>query len=158
MPPGSPGAATNAALIEIYELTGRYADAVMRRDTDAWLACWSTMPRWHLDGQEVRGREALEARWTETLERYPLVIHKTHPGPLVLRGGRARGRCTVEEILRDGDGNARQVIGVYHDEFENEDRWAFSKRRFDVLLTRPIDLGDAETRAWPEGLEDFLDI
>ena len=76
---------------------------------------------------------------------------------LRIDGDRARGRCSVQEVLQLPDGGARQIFGVYHDQFVRADDWHFAHRRFDVLLARPIDLSEADVVPWPEDVDpDFM--
>lgn len=154
----TPGPVINAARIDILDLLGRYADAVMRSDQDDWIDCWGSNPTWNRGGQIVSGRNALLETWHDIRRRYTPVVHTIHPGRIAVRNGSARGRCTVQELLKCEDGSARQVVGVYHDDFEPADvGWRFQSRRFDMLMSRAIDLGNAELRSWPAGLEDFID-
>jgi ketosteroid isomerase-like protein len=152
------GTAVNAAHVELNALLARYADAVMRRDPDDWIATWAPDATWYLAGHEVTGRDAILATWQGAMAGFPLVIHTVHTPHVVIGDGVARGRCTVEEILQTADGGARQVFGVYHDEFTRAgEAWLFQRRRFDVLLARPIDLSAADVIPWPADVDpDFL--
>lgn len=152
-----PGPVINAAHLELHALLARYADAVMRRDPDDWISTWAPDATWYLAGHEVTGRDAILATWQGAMAGFPLVIHTVYAPHVRIRDGVARGRCTVQEILQTADGGARQVFGVYHDEFTRGDEWLFQKRRFDVLLSRPIDLSEADIIPWPTDVDpDFL--
>lgn len=152
-----PGPVINAARLELHALLARYADAVMRRHPEDWIATWAPDATWLIGGEEIQGRDAILASWAADLERFPLVIHTVYAPNLVITDGVARGRCTVQEIRQTADGAARQVFGVYHDEFTRGDEWLFRRRRFDPLLVRPIDLSGAEVYGWPAGVDpDFL--
>lgn len=153
----TPGPVLNAARIDIQDLLCRYADAVMRRDPDAWIDCWGADPTWILDGDRISGRDELLKHWHELMQQSSAIIHTVHPGRIALRGGGARGRCTVQELIQSGDG-ARQVIGAYHDEFEPaQSGWRFRSRRLDTLLCRKLEIGDATLSPWPQDLDDFID-
>lgn len=152
-----PGPMINATRLELHALLARHADAIMRRHPEDWIETWAPDASWILRGEETRGREAILERWSRELEQFPLVIHTVYAPNLVINDGVARGRCTVQEIRQHADGSARQVFGVYHDEFARSDVWLFHRRRFDVLLARPLDLSDAELNAWPADVDpDFL--
>ncbi len=152
-----PGPMINATRLELHALLARHADAVMRRHPEDWIETWAPDASWIVDGEESKGREAILERWSAELAAWPLVIHTVYAPNLVITDGVARGRCTVQEIRQAQDGSARQIFGVYHDEFARGDAWLFHRRRFDVLLSRPLDLGEAQVHGWPADVDpDFL--
>ena len=151
--------ASQSIVVEISQLMARYADAVMRRDAEDWGATWAEDAVWNLSGNEVAGREAIVQLWLGAMGGFPMVIHTAFPPAVrVIDDDHARGRCTVREILRMPDDSAREIVGVYHDEFVRTDEgWRFASRRFDVLLARPLDLSEADIAPWPADTEpDFL--
>ena len=56
--------------LAIRALVARYADAVCRRDPDAWAATWAEDCRWDLGGPLASGR-------AETLDLWRTAIAKT---------------------------------------------------------------------------------
>ncbi len=148
----------DAARRAIERLLHRYADAVNRRDADAWIACWSDDPTWTLMGHEVRGREAVLEMWRGAMGGFPFVAHIVH-APLIepQDAGHARIRCYVQELLALGDGGGQHVFGVYHDTVvAGEAGWRFESRRFDILMRLPLEMSGAEFPAFPDGLEGWL--
>ncbi len=145
------------AEVRINALLARYADAVVRRDPHDWIATWAPDASWFLAGTEITGREAILDTWQRAMAGFPFVIHTVTPPVLRIDGDQARGRCSVQEVLRLPDGGARQIFGVYHDRFVLTQDWHFAHRRFDVLLARPIDLDGADVVPWPADVDpDFL--
>ena len=145
------------AEVRINALLARYADAVVRRDPEDWIATWAPDATWYLAGTEITGRDAILDTWQRAMAGFPFVIHTASPPVLRIDGDRARGRCSVQEVLQLPDGGARQIFGMYHDHFVRSDDWQFAHRRFDVLLARPIDLSEADVVPWPEDVDpDFL--
>ena len=145
------------AEIRITALLARYADAVVRRDPDDWIATWAPDAIWSLAGTEITGREAILDTWQRAMASFPFVIHTVTPPVLRIDGDQARGRCSVQEVLRSPDGSARQIFGTYHDRFVLTQDWHFAHRRFDVLLARPLDLAGADVVPWPADVDpDFM--
>jgi hypothetical protein len=71
------------ARLAIRELLESYADAVTRRDAEAWGATWAEDAEWSLpDYPEIgttHGREAIVAMWVEAMKAIPASCSK--PGP-----------------------------------------------------------------------------
>ena len=44
--------------LEIRNLVARYSDAVLRFDSETWLATWAQEGEWELLGERSRGQEA----------------------------------------------------------------------------------------------------
>ena len=90
-------------------MLARYADAVVRRDPDDWIATWASDAIWSLAGTEITGREAILNTWRRAMARFPFVIHAETPPVLRIDGDQARGRCSVLEVLRSSDGGGHQI-------------------------------------------------
>lgn len=152
-----PGPMINAARLELHALLARHADAVMRRHPEDWIATFAPDATWIIGGMEYQGRDAILTAWSEAMAALPFVIHTVYAPNLVITDGVARGRCTVQEIRQRSDGTAEEVYGVCHDEFTRGDAWLIHRRRFDVLLARPLDLSAARLAPWPADVDpDFL--
>ena len=60
--------------LAIRALVARYADAVCRRDPDAWAATWSEDCRWDLGGgRVVSGRAETLNLWRTAIAKYDWV-------------------------------------------------------------------------------------
>lgn len=129
--------------LEINHLAQVYADGVMQRDAQIWGSTWAENGAWHLaPGMDpVVGREALKAFWTGVMEGYPQVLHFVQPGLIEVSGDTATARFYVQENIKDSNGDAFRVVGVYNDELVREDgAWRFAVRRFNVMYRGPVDL------------------
>ena len=120
--------------IEIQELLAKYADAVVRRDAEAWADTWATDGEWQVLGQSAVGPEALVTLWKGLMSQLPFVIQLPHNGWTELEGDTGRGRWYVNEHGQDKNGNAILSMGVYHDQYVKVDgAWRFRFRRFEPL-------------------------
>ncbi|PEQ14436.1 DUF4440 domain-containing protein [Novosphingobium sp. PC22D] len=120
--------------IAIRELLETYADAVTRRDPDAWGATWADDGEWSLpDYPELgttRGREAIVAMWVEAMKSYPGIMFEAWPGSIEVDGDRATLRSYTAEVY-DQDGTTFRDRGLYEDTcVKVGGRWLFKSRSF----------------------------
>jgi len=121
--------------LAIRRLLEAYADAVFRRDAEAWGVLWDEDAVWRLLGQEVRGRAAIVAAWSEAMRAFPVAAFFVQPGPLEIAGDAAQGRSYTNEVLRTADGAVRRVVGRYEDRFVRRGAgWLFAARSFSILM------------------------
>lgn len=121
--------------MDIRNLVARYADAVCRRDRDAWAATWATDALWQLpSAPAVRGRDAIVEMWVNAMSNFPFVAQLVYNGTVEVSGQSASGRFYITEHLKFADGNGMFNIGVYQDRFvKNTDGWQFAERHYSVL-------------------------
>ena len=127
----------------IQHLAQVYADGVMQRDADIWGNTFTANGTWVLsaDMDPVTGRENLKTFWTSVMAGYPNVLHWVQPGLIEVDGDRATARFYVQENIKDADGNAFRVAGVYNDELIRENgAWKFNVRRFNAMYRGPVDM------------------
>lgn len=120
--------------LAIRELLDTYADAVTRRDAEAWGATWAEDAEWSLpDYPEIgttRGRAAIVAMWVEAMKAYPGIMFEAWPGSIEVVGDRATMRSYTAEVY-DKDGDAVRDRGVYEDTCVKLDgQWLFESRSF----------------------------
>lgn len=121
--------------LAIRRLLEAYADAVFRRDANAWAATWAEDGVWSLMGAEIAGRAAIVTAWRSAMAGFPVAAFFCQPGPIRIDGDRATGRSYTNEVLKTADGAIRRVAGAYDDTFvRTTEGWRFCARRFDVLL------------------------
>lgn len=128
---------------QIQQLAQRYADGVMQRDAELWGNTWADQGEWHLSpGMDpVKGRENLKTFWSQVMSGFPMVLHWVQPGLIEVNDNTANARFYVQENIKDAQGEAFRVAGVYNDELIIEDgQWKFAVRRFDTLYRGPVDM------------------
>ncbi|MEM7078349.1 MAG: nuclear transport factor 2 family protein [Pseudomonadota bacterium] len=120
---------------DIRDLVARYADAVIRRDKDAWGDTWAADGRWKLPGARlVEGREAIVELWLGAMARFKFVAQIIHQGLVRMDGDEAFGRFTLTEHLQFADGGGMFNVGVYQDRYVNTaDGWRFAERHYTAL-------------------------
>jgi hypothetical protein len=120
--------------LAIRELLETYADAVTRRDPEAWGATWAEDGEWSLpdypDIGTTKGRPAIVAMWIEAMKAYPGIMFKAWPGSIAVEGEGATMRSYTSEVY-DQDGITMRDRGVYDDMCVKVDgRWLFKSRSF----------------------------
>jgi ketosteroid isomerase-like protein len=120
--------------LAIRELLETYADAVTRRDADAWGATWAEDAEWSLpDYPELgttKGRPAIVAMWVEAMKSYPGIMFEAWPGSIEIDGNRAVMRSYTSEVYDQGDVTMRDR-GTYDDVCIKVDgQWLFTSRSF----------------------------
>ena len=136
--------------LEIRNLVARCADAVARRDADAWGATWAEDGEWLILGQSTKGRDQVVGLWTNLMSGFSFVIQLPSGGIIEIEGPRASGRWYITEQGQDASGAPILNIGIYQDEYcRVGDQWRFLRRRFDPLYLGPPDL-TAKPFPYPE--------
>ncbi len=140
--------------LAIRDLVNRYSDAVVRRDAKAWGDTWADDGEWQILGNSIRGRDEIVERWLKFMSGLPFVVQQASGGIIDFEerdaAGAATGRWYVNEYGFTGKGAGMLTLGVYHDGYtRTNDRWRFSRRRFDVLYMGPPDLS-APHHAFPD--------
>lgn len=120
--------------LAIRELLETYADAVCRRDADAWGATWADDAEWSLpDYPEMgttRGRSAIVAMWVEAMKAYPGILFQAWPGSIEIDGDIAQVRSYTAEVY-DQDGQTKRDRGLYNDVcVKIGGQWLFKSRSF----------------------------
>ncbi|MCC6382996.1 MAG: nuclear transport factor 2 family protein [Dehalococcoidia bacterium] len=128
--------------VALHQLVDRYADAVNRRDADAWGACWAQDGTWDLGaGRQVTGRDAIVGLWKQLMGGLPFVVQIVHSGVVDSAGDTATARWYLTEYMHLPDGAKRMGVGVYRDDCVRVDgRWQFARRRYNLLYSGPADL------------------
>jgi len=126
------------------DLVHAYADAVNRRDAEAWRELWTEDGVWEAFGTAFEGRDRVVATWQGAMQGFALVFHVSHHGVLTVEGDVAQGRWTISEQLKGVDGTASVLLALYHDDYRREaGQWRFARRRLEVLYQGPPDLSGA---------------
>lgn len=134
--------------LAIRNLVARYADAVWRRDGDAWEATWATEGTWTLPGgHEVAGRNNIRAAWERAMSRYPTVVQLIHQGEIRFDDHAATGRWYLSERGTTVDGDPIDHVGAYDDTYiAGDGGWRFLTRRFEVIAVGSAGVAPAALR------------
>ncbi len=120
--------------LSIRELIEAYADAVFRRDAEAWIDCWADDATWDLMGHSVAGRDAILATWKGAMSAFETTAFFAQPGRIAVEGDLAAARVWTQEVLVTKAGDTRRVVGAYDDSLVRRDgRWLFARRAFRIV-------------------------
>lgn len=120
--------------LAIRERLEAYADAVFRRDAEAWGANWAEDSVWNLGGTEVSGKANIVGLWNGAMAGFSFVAFFVQPGEITIEGNRARVRSYTAEDLVETGGRFRHVIGRYDDELVKQGgTWLFTRRIYTIL-------------------------
>ncbi len=120
--------------LAIRALNEAYADAVFRRDAEAWGANWAEDSTWHLMGQTFTGRGTIVAVWQSAMADFPFAAFFVQMGRLEIDGDTASGTVYTHENLRTLTGELQRPVGRYTDRYIRiAGRWLFAERNYDML-------------------------
>lgn len=124
----------------IRQLYGRYGDALWRKDTRDFIACFTEQAVWKIAGMTITGH----AEVGTLFEKYMAGAHKvmmfTGIPVLQVAAGVATGRVQVTEYCKLSDGSAIRTLGIYYDRFvEEAGTWRFQWHHFNLYYYGPAD-------------------
>lgn len=120
--------------LAIRALNEVYADAVFRRDAQAWGETWAEAATWYLMGQTVTGRSAIVTAWENAMAAFPFAAFFVQPGSLLVYGDTATGIVYTHEVLETTAGELYRPVGRYADRYIKQDgRWLFAERTYELL-------------------------
>ena len=120
--------------LAIRALNEAYADAVFRRDAQAWGETWAEGATWHLMGQTVTGRPAIVAAWEAAMAAFPFAAFFVQQGALLVDGDTATGTVYTHEVLENTAGELLRPVGRYADRYiKQAGRWLFAERNYEML-------------------------
>jgi uncharacterized protein (TIGR02246 family) len=135
------------AYCEIRALVERYADAINRRDAEAYAATWTSDGVWEIRGDRYEGREAIMAYWQPLMAGIPWVLQTINNGTVDVMGDVATCRWFHTDFAVLPDGAKRMAIGLYYDTCSREDgEWRFAHRSYVRMAEIPLS-PDAQTFA-----------
>ncbi len=129
-----------AADCGIRQLHARFADAVWRKDAEAFAECFSQDAEWKIATMHIKGKNEIGAFFDRIMgicARVRLIVGT----PILEVGdGVASSRVSVTELAKMTDGSSAMTLGVYYDRYVEEGgRWCFSWRHFGLHYRGPID-------------------
>lgn len=132
-----------AADVAVRQLYARYADAVWRKDTAAFLACFTGDATWKISGQVAQGRKAIGSFFDKSLALSERVMFWAGPPAIDIADGVVTARLQVTEMIRRKDG-AYRTLGLYYDRFASENgALRIAWHHFDMAYFGPPDLSGA---------------
>jgi ketosteroid isomerase-like protein len=132
--------------LALRNLMGRYADAVNRRDADAWVATWATDGVWNLLGNPVSGRDNILALWQQMMASFEFALMLPSSCLFDVSGDAASGHWYLHEYTRDLQGNASTVLSRYLDTYVRKGgQWLFQSRHYSFIYNGPADLSGTYT-------------
>jgi len=132
--------------LALRNLMGRYADAVNRRDADAWVATWSPDGVWNLLGNPVSGRDNILALWQQMMGSFEFALMLPSSCLFQVNGDSASGHWYLHEYTRDLQGTATTVLSRYLDTYVKQGgQWLFRSRHYSFIYNGPADLSGTYT-------------
>lgn len=130
-----------AAEIGVRRLHARCADAVWRKDRDAFVECFVPVGEWKVAGMHLRGHEAIAEGFDRFLALNERVLMSFASPILEVGQGTASGRTYTSETVKTLGGQGMCSIGIYYERFtETDAEWRFQWRHFDFCYFGPCDL------------------
>lgn len=127
------------AYCEIRALVERYADAVNRRDVEAYADTWTPDGVWEIRGSRYEGREAIMAYWQPLMAGIPWVLQTINNGTVDVAGEIAKCRWFHTDFAVLPDGAKQMAIGLYYDTCSREGgEWRFSHRSYVRMAEIPL--------------------
>ena len=124
----------------VRRLYGLYADALWRKDPDAFGACFSEDAVWKIAGRTIRGRAQIVAGFEAMTASAHKVAMFTGLPVVSVECGEVTARTQVTEYSKLKDGTAIRTLAVYHDRLvEDGDGWRFAWHHFDMAYYGPPD-------------------
>ncbi|MFA7601431.1 MAG: nuclear transport factor 2 family protein [Novosphingobium sp.] len=115
----------------VMQLHAHYVDAVWRKDSQAFGACFASDAQWRLSGFVIDGRSAITEFMTAAFARYGRILLTFRTPIIDVRDGAITARTYVSEQSVLADGTAYGPIGTYYERFVEEDgRLRFAWRLF----------------------------
>ena len=128
----------------VRQLQARYADAVWRRDREAFLDCFAEDGEWKIAGLHMRGRAEIAAGYDKLMAASERVLMMLGAPVLDVSAAGVTGRTLVTERIRLRDGDGVRTIGVYYERFVEEGgRWRYAWRHWDLFYYGPPELSGA---------------
>lgn len=133
-----------AADFGIRQLHGRYIDAVFRKDTEAFAACFTGDAEWKIAGMHMCGREEIAEAFVKLSAAAERVLMFIGMPVLDIGEGTATGRIYVTEYVKRLDGGLMRTIGTYYDRYVGEGTdWRFLSRHWTLHYRGAGDFSEA---------------
>lgn len=132
-----------SAEIGIRRLHALCADAVWRKDLDAFAQCFTVDGEWKIAGLHCRGRTAIGETLGQLLTQNERVLMNFGEPILDFGSSEISGRTYAVEQVKPWTGEAQSTIGLYFEKFaEIDGQWLFTWRHFDMYYFGPANLSN----------------
>lgn len=126
---------------KIRQLYARYADAVWRKDPEAFGDCLTEDVEWRIAGQVLHGRAAAVEMIKRVLPQFRWCSINFKTPIITVSDGKATGRCFFMEQSVFEHGRTFAAMGTYYDHYVDQgDCWRFSWRLFQTHYAGSPDL------------------
>jgi hypothetical protein len=131
-------------IVAIRNLIDSYGDAVIRRDLEAFGACWHEAAVWEYEAGRFIGKESILRQWklihdgSHGVRGVDTRFFSSAPGAINVGATSGAGQTYITIPSHDMDSDEHVSFhGVYDDEWVKPGgRWLFSSRRFRHLYSR----------------------
>lgn len=129
----------------IRQLHARYADAVWRKDFDAFGDCFTEDAEWRIGGKILSGRADIVANLKRLMPNFERVLMTFRTPILEVGAGEEEGTATARTYVTENnifaDGRPGSSVGIYYERFVQEGgRWRFSWRLFQTYYLGAADI------------------
>ena len=122
----------------IRELIARFADAVTRKDLDAFGTLWTGDGEWVIGEPMslcVAGVDSIQATFSRIVCKWEFFAQFANNTLIEIRGKHAKARSTCEEFgINSRSGETYHNIALYFDDLTlTPEGWRFQKRKYHYL-------------------------
>ena len=122
----------------IRDLIARFADAVTRKDPDAFGTLWAENGEWIIGepmSLSVSGLDSIQTTFSRIVCKWEFFAQFANSLLIEIKGKHAKARCTCEEYgINSRSGETYHNVALYFDEFIlTPDGWRFRKREYRYL-------------------------
>ena len=117
----------------IRQTHARYTDAVWRKDSAAFAACFAEDGEWRISGRVFRGREEIAGAIAIILDKFVRVLFTPRTPIVSMAGAEVAARTYITEKCAWKNGQTNISIGRYYERFVNVGGdWLFDWRLFEL--------------------------
>lgn len=125
----------------IRQLQARCADAVWRKDTGAFAACFAPDGTWKVAGLTITGHQAIGESFEMLTAVNQRILMRFGTPIVAVDGDTASARTYTVEHVKRNDGVGLSSIGIYYERFARvEGQLLYTWRHFDFCYFGPVDL------------------
>jgi ketosteroid isomerase-like protein len=117
--------------LAIHELASSYADAICRKDVDAWDATWADDAVWAFGDREIADRDMRRAMLSGILSGIEEISFVCFVGAMSVSGDQAQARVHTREWIQPKGGSLQRAAGKYEDALVKQNGvWRYARRQY----------------------------